>query len=63
MKLRSYMLANEITPLALADLLGVTRQYVYLLMTGRRTPSIHVANRITEWSNGAVAADDLEVWQ
>ncbi len=63
MKLRSYMIANEIKPADLAKILDVSRQYVYLLMTGRREPSIHVANRIAEWSKGAVTADDLEVWQ
>ena len=61
MSLDEWLEAVKMTDVALAGMLGVSREYARLLRFGRRSPSVAVAERIGEITGGEVTGDDLEV--
>ena len=59
MKLKEYIQLRDITVIIAAKELGVTRQYVYALMTGQFTAGRKMAMKIRDWSQNLVKFDDL----
>lgn len=59
MLLQEYMKDRKIKVGELAKALGVSQPYASRLKQGTRTPSLHLAAKIEEWSGGVVKAATL----
>ena len=58
-KLARYMKRHKLSDIAMAELIGVSRQAVYNYRVGARTPKQAVMRRIREVTNGRIKADDF----
>ena len=62
MKLAAYLRKNSLSPAAFARATGISRACVSRFLTDkedqRRTPSLNLAQRIKEATDGAVALED-----
>jgi len=56
-KLARYMHRQKLSDIAMAELIGVTRQAVYNYRKGLRTPTRAVMRKIREVTGGKVRAD------
>lgn len=59
MKLQDYRKLLGLSRAKAAAQLGTTGVTIYRWETGRMYPSVSVANRVVEWSKGAVRLEDL----
>ena len=57
--LARFMAAKNLTDLAAAEQLGVSRPYLTRLRNGSRKPSLDVALKIETWSEGKVTAASM----
>ena len=57
MKLNEYLEDRKLP--AAAKALRITRQWLWMISTGKARPSLNVCNRIIEWSEGKVTLADL----
>ena len=60
MKLDTYIKEAGITGSELARRIGRSPEFVYLLISGARGPSLQTVRRIAEVTDGAVTADDFD---
>lgn len=54
MTLAEYIKANGLTAASVADVLGVTRPHLYMILHDKRRPSLPLAVRICRMTNGLV---------
>lgn len=59
MLLKDYIKEYGIVITHMAEKLDVHRNYLFMLISGKRRPSIHVARRIEDLTSGKVKVDDL----
>ena len=59
MKLSEYLKTKNLTHEKFADLVGVKRPFITNIVNGKRNPSIHLARRIEEVTDGKVPLKDL----
>jgi len=59
MTLSEHMKDRGVSDKQVAGVLGVSRAYVTQMRLGTRTPTLELAIKICEWSNGAIAPADL----
>jgi transcriptional regulator with XRE-family HTH domain len=60
MKLDTYIKEAGITGMEFARRIGRSPEFVYLLISGARGPSLQTVRRISEATSGAVTADDFD---
>ena len=58
-KLEVYLRLTKKTKAQAAKELTINRQYLHYILTGKAIPGRKLAQRIREWSDGAVSFDDL----
>ena len=63
MKLNEYIKEREISVPQAAIELGVTRQYLYELIAGRKAPGKKLMIRIIDWSQNIIKLHDLWNWE
>jgi len=59
MKLADYLKTNQEAPANFARRIGLSRSYISLLMSGKRTPSPEIALKIENATNGKVGRLEL----
>ena len=59
MKLLEYLKKCKITQRSFADKVGVTESYMSQIMSGVRSPSLHLAKRILKETDSQVTIEDL----
>jgi len=59
MTLQQWMTSKQFTQEQVANLLGVSRPYISLLVNNKREPSLNLVRRVQLASNGDVSARDL----
>lgn len=59
MRLSEYLKETKLTQEEFAALVGVTRPFITNILNGKRNPSIQLAIRIDEVTNGKVPLKDL----
>lgn len=57
-----YLEANKISAVDAAEALGVTRAYVFMIISGVNTPALKLALRIKKWSGGVVTCESWDPW-
>lgn len=59
MNLREYLFRNEMTKTEFAKRIGTHRNTLYLIIKGKVNPSLPMAKKIEEVTNGEVQMEDL----
>ena len=59
MRLSEYLKNTSLTQEKFANLVGVTRTFITNILNGKRNPSIQLARRIEEVTDGQVPLKDL----
>ena len=59
MKLGEYLKKTQITQQKFSEMVGVARPFITQIVGEKRTPSLHLAKRIQEETDGNVTINDL----
>jgi plasmid maintenance system antidote protein VapI len=59
MELNEYIKHRELSVKKAADELGITRQYLYMIIAGKKEPGRKLVNNISKWSQNFVKSSDL----
>ena len=59
MKLEMYLKKNDIPKKDFAKLVGISSTYISLIIHGERNPSVNIACRIIQATQGEVSVNDL----
>lgn len=59
MKIKEYLEKNKCVLEDISSVVGVTKQYMWMISSGRVNPSAQLAEKIHEWSNKEIAIHEI----
>lgn len=59
MKIKEYLDKYKYDLQYVADSVGVTKQYIWMISSGKANPSVSLAHQIEAWSNGNVKVHEI----